>query len=143
MQGRARWRAAALVPALAAAALAGCAQRTVHESEATLGGAQCVPANSSAASASSTLRVLPDLRVTGSVRHTGMTATSAQLHAGPAGANGPVVVALHRTGEGTFAAPPDMQLTPAQYRRYLAGEMYVSVQSALYTACEIRAQLRP
>ncbi|WP_193315633.1 CHRD domain-containing protein [Janthinobacterium aquaticum] len=125
------------------ALLGGCAQRAPHDQDVTLSGAQCVPANSSAASASSSLRVLPDGRVTGSVRHTGMLATGAQLHAALAGANGPTIVTLQRTGEGSFAAPPDARLTPLQYALYQAGGVYVNIQSAAYPAGEIRAQLKP
>lgn len=139
------WRcmAALTMSVLLPAVLSGCVQHALHEHDVTLGGAQCVPANSSAASGSSTLRVLPDGRVTGSVRHTGMVATGAQLHAAPVGANGPAIVTLHRTGEGSFAAPPDAQLTPAQYARYQAGGVYVTIHSVAYPAGEIRAQLRP
>lgn len=144
MHGRARRCAATLA---LVAVLCGCAQPALpehaHEHSVTLSGAQCVPANSSAASGSSSLRVLPDGRVTGSVRHTGMLATGAQLHAAPAGANGPAIIALYRTGEGMFAAPPNAQLTPAQQALYLAGGVYVNVQSTTYPAGEIRAQLKP
>lgn len=143
MRGRAgRWAALNLAM-VGVAILGGCAQRAPHDQDVTLSGAQCVPANSSAASASSSLRVLPDGRVTGSVRHTGMAATGAQLHVAPAGANGPAIVTLHRTGEGSFAAPPDARLTPLQFARYQAGGVYVNIQSAAYPAGEIRAQLKP
>lgn len=144
MRGRAcRWAVVLVVTAL----LAGCAQHARHahdkEHDATLSGAQCVPANTSMASGSSTLRVLPDGRVTGGVRHTGMAATAAHLHMAPTGANGPAILALHKAGDALFAAPPHAQLTAAQQARYLAGEVYVSVQSTAYPAGEIRAQLRP
>ena len=109
----------------------------------TLGGAQDVPANTSAASGSSTLYVALDHSLTGAVRYTGMVATVAHIHAAPAGANGPVIVVLVKTGDGLFAVPADTSLTPAQYASYLAGNLYVNVHSAAYPAGEIRAQLKP
>ena len=109
----------------------------------TLTGAQEVPANTSTASGSSTLKVAPGRGVSGAVRYTGMQASVAHIHEAPAGANGPVIVPLVKTGENMFGVPPDTVLTPAQYASYQAGKLYVNVHSAAYPAGEIRAQLKP
>ena len=125
--------------------LAACSHgpRSPEGHEATLSGAQEVPANTSAASGSSTIHVAPDRSVTGAVRYTGMVATAAHLHEAPLGANGPAIVPLVKTGDGLFAVPADASLTPPQYASYLAGNLYVNVHSAAYPAGEIRAQLKP
>ncbi|MNM20798.1 CHRD domain protein [compost metagenome] len=109
----------------------------------TLSGAQEVPANTSTASGSGNIRVAPDRGVSGGVRYTGMLATVAHIHEGAAGANGPVIVPLLKTGEGMFAVPPNTVLTPSQQASYQAGKLYVNVHSDTYPAGEIRAQLKP
>ena len=109
----------------------------------TLSGAQEVPANTSTASGSGNIRVAADRGVSGGVRYTGMLATVAHIHEGAAGANGPVIVPLLKTGEGMFAVPPNTVLTPSQQASYQAGKLYVNVHSDTYPAGEIRAQLKP
>ncbi|PLY42997.1 hypothetical protein CSZ94_09070 [Janthinobacterium sp. ROICE36] len=71
-----------------------------------------MPANTSAASGSSTIRVAHDRSVSGGVRYTGMLATVAHIHEAPTGANGPVIVPLLQTGAGMFAVPAGTLLTP-------------------------------
>ena len=85
----------------------------------------------------------PDCSVTGAVRYTGMLATMAHIHEAPFGANGPVIVPLVKTGDGLFAMPDNVSLTPPQYASYLAGNLYVKLHSAAYPAGEIRARLKP
>ena len=109
----------------------------------TLSGAQEVPANTSTASGSGNIRVAPDRGVSGGGRYPGMLATVAHIHEGAAGANGPVIVPLLKTGEGMFAVPPNTVLTPSQQASYQAGKLYVNVHSDTYPAGEIRAQLKP
>ena len=109
----------------------------------TLSGAQEVPANTSTASGSGNIRVAADRGVSGGVRYTGMLATVAHIPEGAAGANGPVIVPLLKTGEGMFAVPPNTVLTPSQQASYQAGKLYVNVHSDTYPAGEIRAQLKP
>ncbi|MGK5063139.1 CHRD domain-containing protein [Janthinobacterium sp. LB3P112] len=137
-------RRAASVLALAAL-LGACSHGPHHPGghDVTLTGAQEVPANTSTASGSSTIRVAHDRSVSGGVRYTGMLATVAHIHDAPAGANGPVVVPLLKTAEGMFAVPAGAMLTPPQYASYRAGKLYVNVHSAAYPAGEIRAQLKP
>jgi hypothetical protein len=131
---------------LALAALLGACSHGSHhpgDHDVTLTGAQEVPANTSTASASSTIRVAQDRSVSGGVRYTGMLATVAHLHEAPTGANGPVILPLVKTAEGMFAVPAGTLLTAPQYASYQAGKLYVNVHSAAYPAGEIRAQLKP
>ncbi|MGK5076924.1 CHRD domain-containing protein [Janthinobacterium sp. HLX7-2] len=131
---------------LALAALLGACSHAPHPpggDDATLTGAQEVPANTSTASGSSTLHVAPDRSVSGTVRYTGMQATVAHIHEAPAGANGPVIVPLVKTSADMFGVPPNTMLTPPQYASYQAGKLYVNVHSDSYPAGEIRTQLKP
>ena len=131
---------------LALAALLGACSHGPHQPgghDVTLTGAQEVPANTSTASGSGNIRVAADRGVSGGVRYTGMLATVAHIHEGAAGANGPVIVPLLKTGEGMFAVPPNTVLTPSQQASYQAGKLYVNVHSDTYPAGEIRAQLKP
>jgi len=131
---------------LALVALLGACSHGPHHpggQDVTLTGAQEVPANTSTASGSGTIRVAHDRSVSGGVRYTGMQATVAHIHEAPTGANGPVIVPLLQTGAGMFAVPAGTLLTPPQYASYQAGKLYVNVHSAAYPAGEIRAQLKP
>ena len=77
----------------------------------------------------------------GTVTTTGMTGTRAEIRQGAAGRNGPVIATLVKTGNNVWEVPPDTTLTPAQYSAYLAGQLYVTVESAAHKGGEIRAQL--
>ena len=140
-----RQHASCIAVLATACLLLACARgpRAAAGHDVTLAGAHEVPANTSAASGSSTIYVAPDRSVTGAVRYTGMLATAAHIHEAPSGANGPVIVPLVKTGDGMFAVPADTSLTPPQYASYLAGKLYVNLHSAAYPAGEIRAQLTP
>ena len=137
-------RRAATVLALAAL-LGACSHGPHHPGghDVTLTGAQEVPANTSTASGSSSIRVAHDRSVSGGVRYTGMVATVAHIHEAPVGANGPVIVPLVKTSGDMFVVPAGAMLTPSQYASYQAGNLYVNVHSAAYPAGEIRAQLKP
>jgi hypothetical protein len=82
-------------------------------------------------------------QVFGVVLTSGITGTAAHIHMAAAGQNGPVVVALVKSGENSWVVPPNTYLTDAQYQAFAAGLLYVNVHSDANKAGEIRAQLKP
>ncbi len=109
---------------------------------AILNGEQEVPAVASPASAVSTIHVDKQRRVTGMIETSNIDGTSAHIHAGAAGSNGPVVVALVRTADDRWKVPADTRLSEEDYDRYENGYLYVDVHSADNPDGEIRLQLR-
>ena len=79
----------------------------------------------------------------GTIQTTGINATAAHVHQGPAGQNGPVIVTLVKTGNDVWSVPVGTVLTDAQYQAYLKGDLYVNVHTDAYKGGEIRAQIRP
>jgi hypothetical protein len=88
-----------------------------------------------------TVSVGSDKSVTVDLTVSGMTPTAAHIHEAAAGANGPVIVPLTKSGDNKFVAAPGAKLTDAQYEAYKAGRTYVNVHSTKNPAGEIRAQL--
>jgi len=109
----------------------------------TLSGAQEVPAVTTSASGSGTITINADKTVSGSVTTTGVAGTMAHIHSGAAGANGPVIIPLTKSGDGTWSVPAGAKLTDEQYAAYKAGGLYVNVHSAANKGGEIRGQLKP
>jgi hypothetical protein len=128
---------------LLAAAILALSSCAMMERGAALNGANEVPPNTSSATGRSNLTIAADKSVSGSVTYSGVAATAAHIHTGAPGFNGPVIVPLTKTSEGTFIAPPNAKLTDDQYAAYLAGRLYVNVHSAAHPGGEIRAQLNP
>jgi hypothetical protein len=112
-------------------------------SKVTLSGAEEVPATATKASGSGTVAVAADRTVSGSVRTTGFTPTMAHIHLAPRGTNGPIIVPLTRSGEGTWVVPSGAKLSEEQFRAFKAGNLYVNVHSAQYPGGEVRGQIRP
>ena len=109
----------------------------------TLSGDQEVPPVSTSASASGSIVVSPDTSVNGSITVSGMEPTAAHIHEGARGQNGPVIIPLTKTSDNAWSVREGAKLTDAQYKSYLAGNLYVNVHSAAHKGGEIRAQLNP
>jgi len=127
---------------MAALVLPGCAG-TGGGSSLNLKGANEVPPVSTAASGSGTITIGADMTVSGSITTTGVAGTAAHIHQGAAGANGPVVIGLTKSGDNVWSVPAGAKLTEAQYQTYKAGGLYVNVHSATHKGGEIRDQIKP
>ena len=108
-----------------------------------LSGDQEVPAVKTAASGNATVVISPDKSVSGTISTTGVVATAAHIHEGPAGKNGPVIIPFAKGADNTWSIAPGAKLTDGQYASYLAGNLYVNVHSAANKGGEIRAQIKP
>jgi hypothetical protein len=107
-----------------------------------LTGAEEVPAVSTSASGSGSIRVAEDGSVSGSVSTTGVEGTMAHIHQGAKGSNGPVIVPLTKSGD-TYSVPAGRKLDAAQMSALKAGNLYVNVHSNANKGGEIRGQLNP
>ena len=108
---------------------------------ATLTGAQEVPAVNTQASGVSSIQVLGDKVITGSVTTSNIDATAAHIHQGSPGQNGPVIIPLVKTAPNVWSIQPNTILSSAQFDAYRDGNLYVNVHSAANPSGEIRAQL--
>jgi hypothetical protein len=108
-----------------------------------LTGAEEVPAVTTTASGTGTIKVNDDKTVSGSVTTQGIEGTAAHIHMAPAGKNGPPVIPLTQSSPGVWSVPAGSKLTDEQYAAFKAGELYVNVHSAAHKPGEIRAQLKP
>lgn len=128
----------AVVVAAFAAGLA-CAQ----ELKVPLSGTQEIPPVATAGTGSATIAVAADRSITVSLTVSGMTPTVAHIHEAASGSNGAIVIPLVKTGDNTWAAPPGVKLTQAQYESFRAGNLYFNVHSEAYRGGEIRGQIKP
>lgn len=109
-----------------------------------LSGDMEVPPVATKASGEGMITIKPDMSVSGKVMtSSGLTATMAHIHIGKAGANGPVVITLSKSGDNGWMVPEGSKLSADQYQAYKAGELYVNVHSAEFKPGEIRGQLMP
>ncbi len=108
-----------------------------------LTGAEEVPAVSSTATGTGTIKVNDDMTVSGSVTTKNIKGIAAHIHSGATGKNGPPVIPLEQTSPGVWSVPAGSKLTADQYKTYKAGELYVNVHSAAHQDGEIRGQLKP
>ena len=140
-----------LFAALAALALAGCAQvqgtlpHWMPGSNAVgvkLSGAEEVPPVKTAGSGSGSFRLAEDGTITGSVTTKDVPGTAAHIHLGAKGKNGPVIVPLDKKGD-TYSVPEGRKLSAAQAKAWKDGELYVNVHTAKHKGGEVRGQIQP
>ncbi len=131
-------QAAAAALLAASVALASAATMHVH-----LTGRSEVPAVKTRAWASGVIEISPDGHVSGEIHVHHVKPTMAHIHEGAADANGPPILWLKHLRGGTWVVPKGARLTAEQYKRFLAGDLYVNVHSKAHPAGEIRGQLKP
>jgi hypothetical protein len=108
-----------------------------------LSGDNEVPPVKTMASGIGVITVASDGAVSGSVKTTGVEGTMAHIHMGAAGSNGPVIIPLTKSADGTWSVPAGAKLSDEQMKSYKAGGLYVNVHSDANKGGEIRAQLMP
>jgi hypothetical protein len=86
-----------------------------------LSGAQENPPVTTQASGTAQVTIGSDLSVSGTINTTGFSPTAAHIHTGAAGANGPVIVPMVKSGDNSFVFPAGAKLTPAQAEALKAG----------------------
>ena len=139
----------ACAAALAATALAGCSSMrgsvTSQETyQATLSGAEEVPAVTTAGTGTADVRYNSNSQMLSwSVTHSGLSGpvTAAHIH-GPAGPgqNAGVLIPFTNVGAGTITG--EAKITPEQLAQLTSGQWYVNLHTAARPAGEIRGQLR-
>jgi hypothetical protein len=109
----------------------------------SLTGAEEVPAVTTSATGSGTIKINDDKTVSGSVTTKGVEGVAAHIHVGATGKNGPPAITLQQSSPGVWTVPAGSKLTDDQYAKFKAGELYVNVHSAANKGGEIRGQLKP
>ena len=129
---------------IAALVLASCAAMGGGDAvQVKMTGAEEVPPTQTSASGTGSVTVGEDGSVSGSFKTQGAVIMAAHIHEGAAGANGPVIIPLQKSGDNDWVVPPGAKFTPSQLASYKAGRTYVNFHTAKYKGGEIRAQLRP
>ena len=108
---------------------------------AVITGDQEVPPTGSAARGSGTFMVNADRTITYDVQTSGITATDAHIHTGPAGVSGGILFPL--SGGPTSWSGTTAAMTEAQFEDFQASGMYVNIHSAAFPGGEIRGQIVP
>jgi outer membrane receptor for monomeric catechols len=109
----------------------------------TLTGAEEVPAATTSATGSGTIKIADDKSVSGGITTTGIEGTMAHIHFAPAGKNGPPIITLTKNADNEWIVPAGALLTDEQFAAFKAGSLYINVHSASKPAGEIRGQLNP
>lgn len=129
-----------LVAAMLAGSLGLANATTIHV---VLTGAHEVPPVQTSARGTGVIKIQTNGKVSGTITTQGMKVSMAHIHIGPVDSNGPPIIWLKRGPHHTWVVPSGAKLTPAQYRGFLAGELYINVHSLKHPAGEIRGQLIP
>ena len=79
--------------------------------------------------------------ITGTLNVSGLTPTMAHIHAGEAGTNGGVVVALESSATGVWTVPANTILDAAMIATMQSGGYYVNFHTAANPGGEIRGQI--
>jgi len=108
---------------------------------AMLNGGEEVPPVSTQASATCSIKIDSERRVSGELLTTGIEGTMAHIHLAPAHQNGPIVVTLVKSSPDRWTVPEGTTVTPEQYKAFQEGSLYVNVHSAAHPGGEIRLQL--
>lgn len=108
-----------------------------------LTGDQEVPPVTTTAAGAGTISIGKDKSVKGTVRTTGIQGTMAHIHLASPGKNGPPIITLIKSGDGTWSVPEGSRLTDDQYKSFENGDLYVNVHSDAHKGGEIRTQLKP
>jgi hypothetical protein len=127
---------------VAFALVTGCASKP-YASALKLDGSEEVPPVKTSAKAKGEIVVKPDRSVGGQISVSDFTPTVAHIHSGAPGKNGPVIITLKKTEDGSFVVPDGAKLNEAQYSAYQAGNLYVNVHSATNPSGEVRNQIKP
>lgn len=109
----------------------------------TLTGSQEVPPVTTAAKATGEITIKADKSVSGKLTTTGIDGTMAHIHMAAPGKNGPPIIKLEKSADGSWSVPEGSKLTDEQYAAFKAGNLYVNVHSAEHKGGEIRTQLKP
>jgi hypothetical protein len=128
---------------VAALLIAGCASMGGGPLSVPLSGSQEVPPVNASGSGTGTITVGEDKSVTAKIVTQGVGGVAAHIHEGAAGANGPVVVPMDKTGENEWSSKAGAKLTDSQYEAYKAGRLYFNVHTPQNKGGEIRGQIRP
>lgn len=133
--------ALAIIVLIAGMLAGGIGAATAGEIKVDLSGDQEVPPVQTAASGSGTITVKDDKSVTGKITTSGIDGTSAHIHEGAVGKNGPDIITLKKTSDNEWSVPNGSELSDAQYDAFKAGGLYVNVHSDAHRSGEIRGQL--
>ncbi|GAB3554211.1 hypothetical protein GCM10027343_41930 [Noviherbaspirillum agri] len=107
-----------------------------------LRGTQVVPATPSTGLGAGAILTSPFTReIIAAVATSGVAGTTAHIHQGALGINGPILVPLGEVSPGSGVWTGRATLTDAQYNALFAGNLYFNVRSASYPAGEIRGQI--
>jgi hypothetical protein len=134
---------AALTAALLAVSSLGATSALAVDVKVTLNGDQEVPAVKTIGVGSGFFAISNDRKVSGQVNVINIKGVAAHVHEGAPGVSGPIVFPLVKSGETSYAVPPNVMLTEAQLAAFQAGKLYVNVHTDAHPGGEVRGQLKP